>query len=153
MTVAEQIVKALLENEGPVDPKDFIDQRDIHVNPKIVTSFSKVRWHDDADGDPDAYDEEHGWEDQEGEEFAVDEFDQEEGKTVADVAADWLESKDYLEPSSSHFHPGVWYSTTSENYDSGGWNVTRNFHLQGFSPEEEAEIFRRITTERRNYRA
>ena len=82
MTTAEQIVAYLLENEGPVDPKDFIDQRGIQVNPKITTSYSKVRWHDDADGDPNAYDEEHGFEDEEGEEIEVDEFDREDGMDV-----------------------------------------------------------------------
>ena len=149
MNDAEQIVAALLENEDPVDPKDFIDQRGIQVTPKITTSYSKVRWHDDADGDPDAYDEEHGFEDEEGEEIEVDEFDREDGMDVAEKAARWLRDKGYLEPSSSHFHPGIWYSAYSEGYDRDGWNVTRSFHLSGFSPEEEEKIFNLLSARRR----
>jgi hypothetical protein len=145
MNDAQQIVQALLENDN-FDPKAEIEAMGAFVHPKIKTTFSKVRFHDDGSGD---YDEEHGFEDEEGHEVEVDEFDREEGMDVAEAAARWLRDKGYLEPSSSHFHPGTWYSATQEDYDREGWSTTRSFHLEGFTPEEEQKIFNLLMARKR----
>lgn len=149
MSVAGQIVAFLLENDEQIDPKAFVEKNHLYPIPKIRTTFSKIRWRDDAEGDPNGYDEEHGFEDEEGQDVEVDEFDREEGLDVADVAANWLRSEGVGEASSSHFHPGIWYSGYPEQDYHTGWETTRSFHLEGFTPEEEQEIFYRLFPKRR----
>ncbi len=140
MSTAAQIVDVLLETDD-IDPKAFVQANNLYPIPKIKTTFSKVTWHDDANGDPDAYDEEHGYDDEEGQEFELDEFDREEGVSLARVVADWLRNRGVFEASSSHFYPGIWYSAEPEQDMHTGASTTRSFHLEGFTPEEEQDIY------------
>jgi hypothetical protein len=143
MSEARQIVAFLLETDE-VDPKAFITANHLYPIPKIKTSFSRITWHDNADGDPDAYDEEHGFEDEEGEEFEIDEFDRDDGIDLATKVAKWLRNKGVIEGSSSHFHPGIWYTSEGDiNYRTGA-ETQRSFHLEGFTPEEEEAIFYQV---------
>jgi hypothetical protein len=118
--------------------------------PLIRTSFSRVTWGDS--GDSDDYEEEHGWIDEEGVEFEPDESDVEDGmsesESIVAQAIKFLEDEGAAHASSSHFHPGIWYSTESEEDFQTGANEERSFHLDGFSKEEQAEIFKAITRRR-----
>lgn len=50
------------------------------------------------------------------------------------------------EPSSSHFHPGVWYTQVDGDQDYRTGEVTyKSAHLKGFTPREEAWIFTALT--------
>lgn len=85
---------------------------------------------------------ESGWEDEEGVSTAPDKFDEEEGLTAADLAVKYLRNEGAYETSSSAFHPGVWYSTGWRTIDYGtGEQVERNFHLAGFTEEQEREVW------------
>jgi len=106
--------------------------------PRICTSYTKVTPESAADGDY----SEQGWEDEDGETFVLDEFDREEGYTVADLAVKWLRDKGAWETSSSSFYPGGWYSTSGEDTDFRTGETTQyNFHLSGFTPEQEKEVW------------
>lgn len=115
--------------------------------PHIRISYSRIIWVDPED--PDGYEEEHGWIDEEGVEFEPDEFDIEEGMTpsesIVEQAVKFLQDEGAMHASSSHFHIGVWYSTEFSVTDFGtGEEEERSFHLKDFSPEEEAEIFKEV---------
>lgn len=138
MSVAGQIVEALLENDE-INPKDFVINNGLFAYPKIKTTFSTITW--DDTGDPDGYEEKNGYEDEEGHEVEVDDFDREDGKDVADLATRWLWDHGVVEPSSSDFHPGVWYTSCEDRDMTTGAITTRSFHLEGFTPEEEQKIF------------
>jgi hypothetical protein len=84
---------------------------------------------------------EHGWEDEEGVSVEPDQFDREEGKTAVDMTVDLFNRKGVSEASSSHFHPGVWYSSRESNYHNGE-EKEYNFHLHNFSPEEEEMVWK-----------
>lgn len=145
MSTAAQIVDVLLEADD-LDPKAFVQNNNLYPAPKIRTTFSKITLHgqDEEGGDPD-YEEEHGWEDEEGQDVEVDEFDREDGLDVADVAAKWLLDKGAnYEASSSHFHPGIWYSAQPVGDFGEASETTYSFHLEGFTPEEEEKIFYKL---------
>ena len=81
--------------------------------------------------------------------IALDAIDRKEGKDVADLAAKVL-SDAGARPSSSHFHRGVWYETEWSVQDySTGEEEQKTFHLKGFSPQEEALVYLRVTRPRR----
>ena len=93
--------------------------------------------------------EDQGWKDEEGESMIPDEYDYEDDITAVDKAIDFLKKNGANEPSSSHFNTGVWYSTSDPDIDYKSGNETYySYHLKGFTPEEEQEIFQRI--KRRN---
>ncbi len=117
------------------------------TTPHIRISFTRIVWVDPED--PDGYEDEHGWIDEEGVEFEPDEFDIEEGMTPSESivrqAVEFLQNEGATNASSSHFHIGVWYSTEFSVTDYGtGEEEERSFHLKDFSPEEEEEIFKEI---------
>lgn len=121
--------------------------------PRIRISYSRVVWVDPED--PDGYEDEHGWIDEEGVEFEPDEYDIEEGMTpsesIVEQAAKFLKGEYATNPSSAPgFHPGIWYSTEYEVIDYGtGEEEERSFHLEGFTPEEEKAIWQEVTGRRR----
>lgn len=89
---------------------------------------------------------ETGWIDGEGVDMTPDEVDREEGLTAVDKAVKFMRNEGAIEPSSTAFHPGVWYSTEFSVIDYGtGEEEERSFHLDGFSPEEEREIYEKMT--------
>lgn len=91
--------------------------------------------------------EERGWIDEEGEFMDPSILDAE--STAVDLAITYIEDNigaDGIEPSSSDFHKGVWYTTykRKEEYDTGRY-IHWSFFLDNFTEEEEKEIFERIT--------
>jgi hypothetical protein len=154
MHIAAKIVDALLEEEDPnqlslplevpatadLDPKELAMSMDMPT-PRITTTYSTVEWGDS--GDPDDYTEDHGYEDEEGQKIEVDEFDREDGLDIVDMAVKFLQSKGVTAASSSHFHPGIWYSSEEIDMHTGA-TTTYNFHLEDFTDLEEQSIFRRM---------
>lgn len=51
----------------------------------------------------------------------------------------------YLEPSSSHFYPGTWYTQSDSGIDyRTGAEERRSAHLHGFSPREEYWVWQQL---------
>lgn len=93
---------------------------------------------------------EHGWVDEEGVDMTPDEYDVEEGITAVDKAVKHLRSEGASEPpSSSSFHPGIWYASMHDPDMRTGEQEEHHFHLDGFSPEEQREVFMRVKGARR----
>jgi hypothetical protein len=114
-------------------------------NDKVITTTYQTTIPSEEDGDEAEYDQ--GWEDEDGESMLPDEYDIEEGITAVDKAAEFLKRKRYTtEPSSGQFHVGLWYSTPDpdQNYSTGE-NTYYSCFLNGFTPEEEYEIWRIMT--------
>jgi len=87
----------------------------------------------------------HGWIDEEGVEMDPDEWDLEEGTTAAQKAAKFINDAGAYHASSSHFHPGIWYTDDPQVTDYGtGETEERSYHLSGFTPEEEQFIFNEV---------
>lgn len=115
------------------------------VDKKIRTTFQTVTPESAENGDF----SEQGWEDQEGVSMVPDEYDVEDGITAVNKAVDFLFDKGGTEPSSSQFSPNTWYSTPDADHDySTGEDTYYSFHLVGFTPEEEKEIFDTIHNKR-----
>ena len=109
----------------------------------ITTTYQIVTPESAEDGDY----ADQGWEDEDGESMLPDEYDIEEGITAVDKAVEYLKNKRYVsEPSSSDFHKGISYSTTSpdHNYETGE-ETYYTCHLNGFTTEEEFEIWKKMT--------
>lgn len=103
--------------------------------PKIRTSYSRVTPESAEDGDT----SETGWIDEDG--YEIDTDEDEYGGSVAEVAARWLKRSGAIECSSSTFHVGCWYSTEYSVLDyRTGEEEQRDFHLVGFTPEQEEAI-------------
>lgn len=83
--------------------------------------------------------EETGWEDEEGESMEPETDDPEE--TAVYNAIEWLRDKGPLEPSSWPFSPGSWYTAYGEQDFSDGSYTNYSYHLVGFTPEEEQQIY------------
>lgn len=75
----------------------------------------------------------------------LDEVDLEDGLTHSDKAAKYLLDKGALEPSSSFFHQGIWYSTYDDEDFRTGDRTVKSYHLKGFTEDEEREIWAAIT--------
>lgn len=138
-------------DEPEEEEEGVLEEGDDEDVPLIRISFTRITRGDSDDSDD--YEEEHGWIDEEGVEFEPDESDIEDGMTesesIVNQAVDFLKKEGVSEASSTAFHTGVWYSTEYETIDYGtGEAEERSFHLKGFSPEEEAEIFKHVTRRR-----
>jgi hypothetical protein len=109
--------------------------------PRITITFSRTTPESVEQGDF----SESGWIDEEGVDMVPDEFDREEGLTATDKAAKYLYDEGATEASSSQFHPGLWYSTdwSTINYQTGE-EEERNFHLVGFTEEQEHEVYDKL---------
>lgn len=126
------------------DIKDYVMK---HGLPPVITiTYSRTTPESVEQGDF----SESGWVDQEGVDMRPDEWDREEGLTLTDKAAKYLYDEGATEASSSHFHPGVWYSTDWSNVDyRTGEEEQRNYHLVGFTPQEEQEVWDKLRQQRR----
>jgi len=80
----------------------------------IRTSYETVTPESAEEGDA----ADRGWEDEEGEQF----------ESVED-AIEWLKRKGVQHASSSHFHPGIWYSSGEDQDFGTGETTTYSFHL------------------------
>lgn len=91
---------------------------------RIRTSYEVITEESAAEGDA----AERGWVDEEGEVLGV------------NAAIEWLRSKGPLEPSSSQFHKGIWYSGPSEDDEYGGM-YQEAYHLAGFTEAQQQRIY------------
>jgi hypothetical protein len=114
--------------------------RGLQRDRRIRVTFSSYT----SGGDED----EHGWIDKEGSEIELDEYDREEGVTIAKKAAKFLSDEGAYKASSSHFHRGTWYSTDYDQNYRTGEQTQKSYHLDGFSANEEREIFNLVTKRR-----
>jgi Zn-dependent M16 (insulinase) family peptidase len=108
----------------------------------IKTTYQTITPESSEDGDY----ADHGWEDEDGESMIPDDYDIDEGITAIDKAVKFLNNKGATEPSSSEYHQGLSYSTPDpdRNYTTGE-ETYYSYHLSGFTPNEEYEIWKKIT--------
>ncbi len=107
----------------------------------IRTSFSRTTPESAEDGDF----SETGWHDEAGQPMDPDAWD-DEGTTAVDKAVAFLKREGGTEASASCWHPHLWYSwsdASTIDYRTGE-DETRGYHLDGFTAEEEREIFDRM---------
>lgn len=76
-----------------------------------------------------------------------------EGTPVSGADEAWHLIEDVLgalEPSSTQFHPGVWYTQVDaeQDYQTGDY-TTLSAHLHGFSPREEYWVWKQLMAGRR----
>jgi hypothetical protein len=119
--------------------------------PSIRTTYDIVTEESAAHGDV----AERGWIDEEGEVMEPDADEEAEGITAVSLAVKFLRDAGGIYPSSSGFHPGVWYSNEAEqDYRTGEWE-TRSYHLVNFTTEEQKEIYEALTHKpwRKEYRS
>jgi hypothetical protein len=101
--------------------------------PRIRISYEVITPESAENGDV----EERGWIDEEGTEHSV------------ESAVELLTREHYVSPSSSAFHPGVWYSDADSDVDyRTGAETHSSYHLAGFSEQEERAIFAAVTKKR-----
>lgn len=134
MSNARAIICAVVEG-APFDVKDWILNK-FEGPHRIVSTYHTITPESSEQGDY----ADSGWEDEEGVIVEPDEIDKEDGITVADKAADFLWHKGATEMSSSDWHEGMWYSTGWESNYRTGEEKELNYHLRGFSAEEEREV-------------
>lgn len=79
--------------------------------------------------------------DEVGESMEPDDCDIEEGLTAVDKAIAFLNGEYVSETSGSPWSVGDWYSTEPEMNYRTGETKSQNFHLEGFTPEEERAVF------------
>jgi len=106
--------------------------------PRIMTTYDIVTPESASRGDV----AENGWEDEIGHDCTPDEHDIEDGKTVVDLAVEFLKDKGVLEPSSTQFHTGIWYNTIDPETDyQDGSEKNYAYHLYDFTPEQEKQVY------------
>lgn len=101
---------------------------------RIRTTFEVVTEESAAEGDA----AERGWVDEEGEVLGV------------EAAIRWLRDKGPLEPSSSQFHKGIWYSSEPvPTLENGEW-YQEAYHLAGFTEAQQRRIYEGVVARRKN---
>lgn len=134
---ARRVQENVDDPDDPDDPLTFINAMEM-PNPRITVSYAQTTPESSANGDT----SETGWIDEEGKEMTPDQYDYEEGLGVADLAVKFLEDEGACHASSSHFHPGVWYSTEYQTIDyRTGTDEERCFHLVEFTEAEERAVW------------
>ncbi len=114
----------------------------------VATACKTVTPESSAEGDF----ADQGWEDEDGDPIEVSAYDFEEALEVGShapvtdaivkQAVRWLRDHGASEPSSSSYHPGVWYSSEFEVSDYGtGEERSEDFFLRNFTPQEEKLVF------------
>jgi len=141
-TMARRLVSTLLTEENDpdvVDPARYL--KDLPgPDRRIRVSFSRTTPESAAEGDT----SDHGWIDEEGVDMTPDLYDLDDGMTAVDKAVAFLHREGATQASASFFHEGIWYSSGYHPIDyRTGEDEERCFHLSGFTPEEEAEIYKR----------
>jgi len=127
MRIADRLIKEEME-QGELFDLDSYTEPD-REPPRIKTSYEIVTPESAERGDV----EDQGWEDEEGE--VIEPWD--EDQTLVDAAADWLGGKGSLETSD-----GISYYEIDPRLDYKTGSETRyTYHLDGFTPEEEGEIW------------
>lgn len=100
---------------------------------RIRTSYEVITEESAAEGDA----AERGWVDEDGEVLGV------------NAAIEWLRSKGPLEPSSSGFHKGIWYSGPSEQDMYTGDYRQEAYHLAGFTEDQQRRVYEGVVAPRR----
>jgi hypothetical protein len=120
----------------PLDPS--VSAPGIEIR-KIVSRYEIYEENDQSfGGDPVVEDEDQL-------NFTPDEYDLEEGLSAAKLAAKYIvQNSGSLEPSSSQFHQGVWYSSTESDMRTGD-QIETSFHIVSATPEQEQELYGLIT--------
>lgn len=109
--------------------------------PRISITFNRTTPESVEQGDY----SETGWLDKEGVDMTPDAFDESEGITATDKAAKFLYDNGAYIGSSSTFHPGMWYSGDWHTVSyATGEEEERNYHLNGFTPEQEQEVYNKL---------
>lgn len=103
------------------------------AKPRIRISYEVITEESARNGDV----AERGWEDEEGEAISLDDG--------VDEAIAFLEDAGAVHPSSSAFHPGVWYSTEGEQDYNTGETTIYSYHLVDFDNDAQEEIYEAIT--------
>jgi len=110
---------------------------------RVTISFYTVCFGES--GDCNDYTEDYGWENEDGIDCQPDEYDAEDGITAVEKAVEAITGNDCVYPSSSAFHPGVWYTSADGVTDyATGENTQYSYHLEGFSEEEQRTVFEKI---------
>jgi len=109
---------------------------------RITITFDVVDEESAAQGDF----AETGWIDEEGVEITPDEYDLDDADgdeiaAVVELAKKTILQNGCVEPSSSQFHTGVWYTQV----DCPMGEERYSFHLNDFLPEEEEAVYNAIT--------
>jgi hypothetical protein len=108
--------------------------------PKIRVSYERITEESAIDGDV----EESGWWDEEGVDMTPSEYDVEDGVTCVDKAAEYLLREGATEPSSSSFHPGVWYTSYGGQDWRDGSYTNHSYHLHAFTEEEQERVYAQV---------
>jgi len=75
-----------------------------------------------------------------------DSFESSEDESAVKQAIEYLRDHGANEPSSSHFHSGIWYSTEYQTKDySSGEQIQYAYHLHNFNDMEQLEVFAGVT--------
>lgn len=104
---------------------------------RIAITYETITPESAEQGDVD----DRGWIDQDGEDMDETAEDFYDGDVVK-ATIKGLQDNGVSEPSSSHFHPGVWYTAYEYNRDyRTGAVENRSFHLKGYTEDEERRVF------------
>lgn len=116
----------------------------VSKGPRIRIAYETWTPEDVEFGDTD----DTGWLDEEGVSMRPDEYDQEEGRTVVDMAVKFLREEGATEPSSSRFHKGIWYTAYESPDFRTGEQTVKSYHLVGFSEARQRAIFEQMRRRR-----
>lgn len=110
--------------------------RFVNRRPRIRVTFTTITEESAINGDwaDSGYVNENG--------FPMDWY---EGHTVVDDAIDFLRDHGVTQASSSHFHPGIWYSDEGQTDYHTGETEQRSYHLVDFTTAQQLEVFNRFT--------
>jgi hypothetical protein len=85
--------------------------------------------------------DDRGWIDEEGVLF----IDGDADLSAVCQAIQFLRHAGAIHASATCFHPGVWYSTEPDNDIHTGSETIKSYHLDGWTDDEQREIFNAIT--------
>lgn len=108
-------------------------------------------WENEGDDEPTVVREE-----EEEYDCSIDDIDRSEGVTVVDEAVRILETRLYVDETSSYpWQPGSWYAGSpgdDHSWGMGGAYERFTAHLEGFSVDEETAIFEDLKKRNKHWR-
>jgi hypothetical protein len=82
-------------------------------------------------------------------EYYLDEYDIDDCKTIVDLMIEAFDKWGSVEPSSSAWYDGVWYTTIDPEIDyRTGTHTFYSYHPKGLSSEESKELFNMMSKKR-----
>jgi hypothetical protein len=142
----DELISSPVVEEMPSERQDndilSLEEIEETANEKKLIKTSYETWDQTAleAGDTD----DRGWENEHGVDMTPNEHDAQDGVTAVSKAITFLKDNGAVHPSGSHFGPRLWYSTEGETDPKTGKVTVRSFHLDGFSLEEQEQIFNEI---------